>query len=214
MALYTTIHLHNVPDGREVDYARWFDGPHRAALAGLRGLVSVDRFEVTAQQIMPDIPQPWRFLSVYDFDLPDPKIDLPALGPLIAEGRDGGLVADDETERLYSYAMYSDWVSSPNHRKGQPFSGVSIILANFVAGREPEYHKWYDEVHGPEVTRVPGKVAMKRGRLSDLQIVARTDVFQEVYSIHAHQDAAGGPALVFFRTPWTRPEAGPRFLRR
>ena len=37
------------------------------------------------QQIMPDIPQPWRFLSVYDFDLPAPEIDIPALGPLIAE---------------------------------------------------------------------------------------------------------------------------------
>ena len=45
------------------------------------------------------------------------------------------------------------------------------------------------------------------------EIVARTDVFQEIYRIHAHQDAAGGPDLVFFRTPWSRPEAVPRFLR-
>ena len=69
--------------------------------------------------------------------------------------------------------MYSDWVSSPNHMHDQPFSGVSIILANFVAGREAEYHRWYNEVHGPEVTRVPGKVAMKRGRLSPLQLEPR-----------------------------------------
>ncbi len=27
MALYTTLHLHNVPAGREADYASWFDGP-------------------------------------------------------------------------------------------------------------------------------------------------------------------------------------------
>ncbi len=173
MALYTTIHLHNVPAGREDDYARWFDGPHRAALAGLRGFVSADRFEVTPQQIMADIPQPWRFLSLYDFDLPDPKIDLPALGPLIAGARDGGLVADDETERLYSYAMYSDWKGSANWRIGEPLSGVSIILANFIPGREAEYHRWYDEVHSVEVSNVPGHVAMKRGRLSDLQIEPR-----------------------------------------
>ena len=69
--------------------------------------------------------------------------------------------------------MYSDWNFSPNHLPSQPFSGVSIILANFVAGREAEYHKWYDEVHAPEVSRVPGKVGMKRGRLSEVQIAPR-----------------------------------------
>lgn len=172
--LYTTIHLHNVPEGREADYARWFDGPHREALGRLRGLVSADRYEVTPEQIMPDIPQPWRYMSVYDFDYPSPEIDLPALGPLLAEARDMGLIDDaTETERIYSYAMYSDWVFSPNYQEDKPFSGVSIILANFVAGREAEYHKWYNDVHGPEVTRVPGKVAMKRGRLSNVQIEPR-----------------------------------------
>jgi hypothetical protein len=69
--------------------------------------------------------------------------------------------------------MYSAWKASANYRPGAPFSGVSVILGNFVAGREAEYHKWYDEVHAPEVTGVPGKVAMKRGRLSALQIEPR-----------------------------------------
>ncbi len=173
MALYTTIHLHNVPAGREGAYAEWFDGSHRSALANLRGFQQADRFEVTPQQIMPDIPQPWRFLSVYDFDLPDPAIDLPALGPLIAQARDSGLVANDETERLYSYAMYSPWKGSPNWQPDEPLSGVSIILANYTIGREAEYHTWYDEVHSSEVTNVPGHVAMKRGLLSDLQLAPR-----------------------------------------
>ena len=58
MALYTTIHLHNVAAGRDADYAAWFDGAHRAALAQLRGFSSAERYEVTPQQMMPDIPQP------------------------------------------------------------------------------------------------------------------------------------------------------------
>jgi hypothetical protein len=173
MALYTSIHLHNVPGDREAQYTAWFDGPHRVALAQLRGFKSTDRYEVAAQQIMPDIPQPWRFLSVYDFDLPAPEIDIPALGPLIAEARDTGLVSDDETERLYTYRLYSDWKGSPNWQQDEPFSGVSIILANYVPGRAAEYHKWYDEVHSVEVTNVPGHVAMKRGELSTLQIEPR-----------------------------------------
>ncbi len=173
MALYTTIHLHNVPAGREPDYAAWFDGPHRAAIATLRGFKTADRYEVTREQIMPDIPQPWRFLSVYDFDLPNPAIDVPALGPLIAAARDAGLIAEDETERIYTYRLYSDWKASPNWRQSEPLSGVSIILANYVAGRRAEYQKWYDEVHSVEVINVPGHVAMKRGELSPVQIEPR-----------------------------------------
>ena len=167
MTLLTTIHLHNVTPAREAAYAAWFDGAHREALARQPGFRSADRYEVTPEQIMPDIPQPWRFMSVYELDDGDVK----ALGPLLAVARNTGLIDDsNETERIHSYAMYSDWISSPNHQPAMPFSGVSIILANFVAGREAEYHKWYNEVHGPEVTRVPGKVAMKRGRLSPVQV--------------------------------------------
>lgn len=174
MTLYTTIHLHNVTLGREPDYAQWFDGPHREDLARLRGFRGADRFEETAEQVMPDIPQPWRYLSVYEFDYPAPEIDLPALAPLLAGPRDTGLTDDiTESERIYSYAMYSDWKFSSNHAAGKPFSGVSIILGNYTVGREAEYHKWYDEVHCPEVTGVPGKVGMKRGRLAELQVEPR-----------------------------------------
>jgi hypothetical protein len=173
VALYTTIHLHNVSAGREAEYATWFDGTHRKAVTALRGFKAVDRFEVSKEQIMADIPQPWRFLSVYDFDLPNPQIDVPALGPLVAEARDAGLIADDETERLYTYRLYSDWKASPNWRQSEPLSGVSIILANYIPGRKAEYHKWYDEVHSVEVINVPGHVGMKRGELSPLQIEPR-----------------------------------------
>lgn len=174
MTLYTTIHLHSVVTGKEAEYADWFDGKHRSDVSRLRGFVSADRYELTPEQIMSDIPQPWLFMSVYEFDYPAPEIDLPALAPLLAEARDTGLIDDgDESERIYSYAMYSGWKFSPNYQADKPFSGVSIILANFVAGREAEYHKWYNEVHSPEVTRVPGKVGMKRGRLSDIQLQPR-----------------------------------------
>ena len=163
MGLHTTLHLHNVSAGGEAGYAAWFDGPHRSALQTLRGFDGADRFEVTAEQIMPMIAQPWRFVSTYDFDLTDPAIDVPALGLLIAGARDSGLIADDDTERLYTYRMFSDWKGSANWRPSEPFSGISIILGNYVAGREAAYHKWYDEVHSVEVTSVPGQVALKRG---------------------------------------------------
>ena len=172
--LHVTVHMHNVAPGREADYAAWFDGPHRQALAGLRGFRAADRFELTPEQVMPDIPQPWRFASVYDFALPTPEIDLPALAPLLAEARDAGLIDDaTETERIHSYRMYQDWRSGPNHRRDKPFSGMFIIFANFVAGMERDYHEWYENVHMPEVSAVPGFAAMRRGRLSPVQIEPR-----------------------------------------
>ncbi len=173
MALYTTIHLHNVPAEKTGDYAAWFDGPHREALNQLRGLRYVDRFEVTKEQIMPDAQQPWRYMSVYELDLPNPAIDLPALGPLVAEARDAGLIAADDTERLYSYRLFSDWKGSPNWQRDQPFSGISVILGNYTPGRHQEYQTWYEDVHSVEVTNVPGHVAMIRGELSALQIEPR-----------------------------------------
>lgn len=174
MALYTTIHLHNVPAGRDAEFAAWFDGAHRQALPALRGYITAERYEVTPLQMMPDIPQPWRYMSVYDFDLPDPAIDIPALGPLIAEARDAGLIADeDESERIYTYRLFSDWKGSPNWQRSEPFSGISLILANYVPGRKAEYLKYYEEVHSVEVINVPGHVAMKRGELSAVQIEPR-----------------------------------------
>jgi hypothetical protein len=174
MSLYTTIHFHNATAGREGDYAAWFDGAHRADLARLRGFRNADRYELTPEQIMPDIAQPWRYMSVYEFDYAAPEIDLPALGPLLAGARDAGLIDDaNESERIFSYRMYSDWVSGPNHQQDKPFSSMFVIPANFVAGMEAEYHQWYSEVHMPEVCRVPGFVAMKRGRLADLQVEPR-----------------------------------------
>jgi hypothetical protein len=45
------------------------------------------------------------------------------------------------------------------------------------------------------------------------EIVARTDLFHEVYRIHAEQVAAGAPDLVMFRTPWTRASVVPRLVQ-
>lgn len=173
MSLYLTLHLHNVPAGREDEYAGWFDDRQGRLLANLRGFREANRYEVTPQQVMFMIPQPWRFLSVYEFDLKTPEIDLPAMAPILAEARDMGLIADDATERVHSYQMYSEWKGSPNWQRDKPLSGVSIILGNYVAGREAEYHQWYDDVHSVEVSNVPGHVAMRRGHLTDVQVAPR-----------------------------------------
>ena len=99
MALYTTIHLHNINPGDESKYTEWFDGVHRDKVSQLRGFKSADRYEVTKAQIMGDAPQAWRYLSVYDFDLPTPELDVVALGPLIADARGKAAQTGIQTSR-------------------------------------------------------------------------------------------------------------------
>lgn len=173
MALYTTIHLHNVPESKNRQLSEWFDGPHRASLSQLRGLRFAERFEVTKDQINPEIPQPWRYLSMYEFDMPNPAIDVPALAPLLAQARDAGLIADDDTERMFTYRLFTDWKGSANWQRDKPFSGISVILANYTPGRHDEYQTWYENVHSVEVTNVPGHVAMIRGELASIQLEPR-----------------------------------------
>ena len=170
MALYTTIHLHNVSEGRESDYAKWFDGDHQEELKRLRGYKGSERHEVAEAQIMPDILQPWRFVTVYDFETDTPEIDIPALGPLLANQRDAGVIANDTAERIYTYKLYGDWKFSPNHQADQPFSGVSVLIGNYVAGHFEEYQEWYENIHSVEVINVPGHVGMKRGQLAEVQV--------------------------------------------
>ena len=174
MALYTTIHLHNTPENRRADYAAWFDGPHREALRRLRGFQGTDRYRVTPEQIMSDIAQPWMFCSLYDLSTETPEIDIPALAPLLADARDAGMIETaTQSERLFTYRLYADWEGSPNWRRDKPLSGISILIGNYVAGRYDEYMEWYKNVHCPEVTNVPGHVAMRRAMLADVQLEPR-----------------------------------------
>lgn len=45
------------------------------------------------------------------------------------------------------------------------------------------------------------------------EIVSHTDLFHEIYRIHAAQEAAGAPSLVIYRTPWSRPRVVPRLVQ-
>lgn len=173
MTLHTTLHLHNTPEPRLADYASWFDGPHRAAVEALDGFVGADRYEIAETQLMGDALQPWRFVSVYDFDIDDPAAHLPALGEAIAPARERGLVAADDAERLYTYRLFGDWKGSANWRRDLPLSGVSVLIGNYVPGHYEAYQAWYENIHSVEVANVPGHVAMKRGELCDVQIEPR-----------------------------------------
>jgi hypothetical protein len=180
MASYVTMHLHNAVPGKEKALADWFSGPHAKVLPLLRGFLKADRLEVTERQTPVSPVQPWKYMSVYDFELDHPEIHIPALGMFLADARDQGLIAQDGSECIWSYAMYDhskfakNYVSAGYNPK-EELSHILMLPANFLPGMEEVYHKWYDEVHSREITEMPGFVGMRRGRLlpEDLQIEPR-----------------------------------------
>lgn len=44
-----------------------------------------------------------------------------------------------------------------------------IVLTNAEAGREEDFDRWYNEVHVPDLLRVPGVVGVTRGKLAASQ---------------------------------------------
>ena len=167
---YVIMHLYNPEPGREDDLAAYFRETHVPRVLALRGIEGVQRFAVTDKQLMAECAQPWRYAVKYDFRTDTPKIDIPALGALLADMRDAGLIAADGAERTHSYRMYHEWKYSSNLTPGQPLSHLMFLLANITPGRDADYHKWYDEVHSVEVSEAAGYVGMLRGKLSDVQV--------------------------------------------
>lgn len=45
-----------------------------------------------------------------------------------------------------------------------------LVFSNAAPGQETEYNAWYDEVHIPDVLRLPGVVSARRFRLSAEQL--------------------------------------------
>jgi hypothetical protein len=44
-----------------------------------------------------------------------------------------------------------------------------LVFTNPAEGREDEFHKWYDEVHIPDVLRVPGVESAQRHMISPIE---------------------------------------------
>ncbi|MFQ3894817.1 hypothetical protein [Sphingobium sp. R-7] len=44
-----------------------------------------------------------------------------------------------------------------------------LVLTNAEPGREEEFNRWYNDVHVPDLLRIPGVVGVSRGRLGGTQ---------------------------------------------
>jgi hypothetical protein len=66
-----------------------------------------------------------------------------------------------------------------------------IMLSNAAGGRDDEFERWYDEVHLPDMLKVPGFVAAQRFRI-DKNLIGKTPyAYCTIYEVEAESaDAA------------------------
>ncbi|SEQ43875.1 hypothetical protein SAMN04488038_106181 [Solimonas aquatica] len=79
-----------------------------------------------------------------------------------------------------------------------------VVLSAPVPGREAEYNHWYQQVHLPEVLRLPGFVAAQRLRLAHNLVEASAHPYAAIYELETEdlpgllqqlRDAAAGGGL-------------------
>lgn len=58
-----------------------------------------------------------------------------------------------------------------------------VVLSAPVPGREAEYNHWYQQVHLPEVLRLPGFVAAQRLRLAQNLVETAAHPYAAIYEL-------------------------------
>ena len=55
-----------------------------------------------------------------------------------------------------------------------------VVLTNCVESRDEAFNRWYDDVHIPDLLRIPGVVGATRSRLADAQTARVNDALSVV----------------------------------
>jgi hypothetical protein len=70
-----------------------------------------------------------------------------------------------------------------------------IMLSSALPGRDEEYQRWYDEVHIPDMLKVPGFVAAQRFRIAR-NVTGKTEFpYVAIYEIEADSPEAAVGAM-------------------
>jgi hypothetical protein len=172
MAEHFLVQQHNVAPGREHEAFVWFQDALAPALLA-EGITALRRYRLSDLQLVADTPQPYRYLSIFEFDPETAPGALDALSQLARKDpRSHGLISDDAG---HLFRVTRAWMPSPNPADLQAPEYLLLVMGNFVPGMEDDYHRWYDEMHGPEVLDTPGFVGMRRGSRVETQTEPAND---------------------------------------
>ncbi|HEY7294404.1 MAG TPA: hypothetical protein VH916_05145 [Dehalococcoidia bacterium] len=146
---------------REDEFNRWYDGTHLPDLLAVPGIVAARRYKL-AGPANPKEPDA-QYLAIYevDSDTPDAVIST-GLQEHRPKWREAGRLID-------CIEATSSTVFRQVGKHGEATNAAKALLLVKTAcsdpAREDEFNRWYDDVHVPDVTSVPGVIRAQRYKL-------------------------------------------------
>ncbi len=171
---YYLLVFSNPVAGMEEEYNRWYSNQHQQDVVSIPGFVTAQRFVISDVQLRESKPLR-KYLIVY-------KIVTDNLSSVYAEVnrriKTGITMMSPSYDRAgslnFTYRAIRPMVYHQRGAGDAPERGSQVyyqlVFSDPSAGREPEYNKWYDERHEPEVVSAPGFVEAQRFISSDIQL--------------------------------------------
>lgn len=154
--------------GKEDEYNEWYDHQHLQDVTAVPGFVSGRRFVLNDPQMFPGVtvkmPQ---YLALYEIATDDLAAVMAEVGRRVRAGQTKISPAyDRDTSNTYIYRFSRPQVvrtipptAPPEGRNSLYYHIVFTVPAS---GKESEFDRWYDEVHGPEMLLRPGFLTAQR----------------------------------------------------
>jgi hypothetical protein len=141
--------LANARDGRAEAFERWYEHEYAPALLGLDGILG--RRLLRAADDLDDAPEhPYEFVSIFEIasgELASTADRLNLVQPPTSPDQEGETVS-------WFYEELGPRVAAPGAGDG-PFHQM-LVFTNANPGTDPEFNRWYDEVHIPDIFNTIG----------------------------------------------------------
>ncbi len=154
----------NVP---EAEFHDWYDNEHLPAVAGVKGVLSANRW-MNAEELssMPGLGGNGSSkvaVALYDLESPDvvqsPEYGAIARGNSSARGR-------QMHSQCQTVCYFESEQTLPGRQLSPPESGgVMLFAMNVLPEVDAEFNAWFDDEHIPNLLKVPGVLAARRFRM-------------------------------------------------
>ena len=156
--------LNNAVEEREDEYNDWYTKQHVDDVLRIPGILTGRRFTRMEQQQSPD--QPYKYSAMYD-------IEAEMTPQIISELSRRANTPEMPLSTAVADPRYLSFFEAiaPQASVGPGFNArfTLVVMTNAAEGRDDEFNDWYNNIHIPDLLRVPGIVAAQRFRLLPTQ---------------------------------------------
>ncbi len=147
---------------REEEFNRWYDGTHLPDLLAVPGITAARRYKLSgpANPKEPDA----QYLAIYEIDSETPEA---VTGPGLQEHRPRWIAAGRMIDCIQATSM-TNYRQIGKHADATNTAKAVLLVKTACSdpARDAEFNRWYDDVHIPDVTSVPGVIRAQRYKLS------------------------------------------------